>query len=204
MYRSTVSVTCLAACLLATWAGCGTHGPSDPASDDVTPPGGQSPTGGDPGTTTGGATGGGGPSTTGQGGSPTTTTPGSSACCEAIETPGCVDAVLQDCVCAQDSYCCETAWDATCVSEVNDLGCGVCEVPDDPGGGGGGGDPGGGSVGCKDDGQCTLEDDCVCTDCSTDDYCSDPNNCVDDGECDAFLEGCVCADCAGSHPECAK
>jgi predicted small lipoprotein YifL len=208
MTRSTITLACLAACLLGTWAGCGTKGPSRSAEEDETPVDDQQTTTGTTGSPTGGSTTGGGQTTTGQGGG-APVTPGTSACCEPVQTPGCSDATLQDCVCKQDSYCCESAWDATCVSEVNEFGCGKCDVSDNPGGGGGdpgggGGDPGGGSVGCKDDGQCTLEDDCVCTDCDADSYCSDPANCQDDGKCDAFVEGCVCADCKSSHPECAN
>ncbi len=68
------------------------------------------------------------------------------------------------------------------------------------GGLGGGGGPL--TVGCNDDGMCSAEDDdCVCADCDTDEYCLDPANCIDDGICDPYLEGCVCADCT-SHPEC--
>jgi hypothetical protein len=47
-------------------------------------------------------------------------------CCTAQATPGCSDAVVQNCVCASDSYCCNTAWDSTCVSQVTTLGCGTC------------------------------------------------------------------------------
>ncbi|MBW2453176.1 MAG: hypothetical protein JRI68_01635 [Deltaproteobacteria bacterium] len=60
--------------------------------------------------------------------------------------------------------------------------------------------------GCTYDGICfeagqQLADDCVCGDCATDDYCSNPANCADDGICDPYFEGCVCADCA-AHPAC--
>lgn len=43
--------------------------------------------------------------------------------------------------------------------------------------------------------------DCVCANCAADPYCSDPANCMDDGECHPGLEGCICADCVG-HPLC--
>jgi hypothetical protein len=43
--------------------------------------------------------------------------------------------------------------------------------------------------------------DCVCANCTADPYCSDPVNCVDDGECHPGLEGCICVDCVG-HPLC--
>lgn len=53
------------------------------------------------------------------------TTPGGS-CCVSSGSPGCGDAAIEACVCAQDSYCCATAWDGTCVSEVTSYGCGSC------------------------------------------------------------------------------
>jgi len=37
--------------------------------------------------------------------------------------------------------------------------------------------------------------------CASDDFCADAVNCNNDGECDPFNEGCVCADCA-NHPSC--
>jgi hypothetical protein len=59
-------------------------------------------------------------------------------CCQAHGMPGCVDAAVETCVCAQDASCCQAGWDATCVQAVDALGCGTC------GGGGGGG----GGAGC--------------------------------------------------------
>ncbi len=44
--------------------------------------------------------------------------------------------------------------------------------------------------------------DCVCSTCAGDAFCSDPTNCNNDGICDPFNEGCVCADCF-AHPACA-
>jgi hypothetical protein len=58
----------------------------------------------------------------------------------------------------------------------------------------------GGSSDCTNNGNC-QDDDCVCSDCDNDLFCSDPANCTNDGFCNAFVEGCVCADCA-THPEC--
>ncbi len=45
---------------------------------------------------------------------------------------------------------------------------------------------------------CTLEDSCTCQECWTDQLCTPPDkkNCVDNGDCDFFTEGCCCADCA--------
>lgn len=49
-------------------------------------------------------------------------------CCVANDgAPGCVDPVVQDCVCATDPYCCAYAWDDVCVDYVEQLDCGVCE-----------------------------------------------------------------------------
>ncbi len=48
------------------------------------------------------------------------------ACCTSSASPGCADAAIEACVCASDSYCCSSAWDGTCVSEVESLGCGTC------------------------------------------------------------------------------
>ena len=36
-------------------------------------------------------------------------------CCMAKETSGCQVTFVENCVCAMDMYCCDTAWDATCV-----------------------------------------------------------------------------------------
>jgi len=40
--------------------------------------------------------------------------------------PGCSDGAVASCVCATDPFCCETEWDAQCVAEVSQLGCGSC------------------------------------------------------------------------------
>jgi hypothetical protein len=47
-------------------------------------------------------------------------------CCDVQETPGCGVTEVETCVCAQDSYCCDTQWDATCVTEVDQFACGSC------------------------------------------------------------------------------
>jgi hypothetical protein len=33
---------------------------------------------------------------------------------------------VQNCVCMQDAYCCQTTWDQQCVNEVTSFGCGTC------------------------------------------------------------------------------
>lgn len=48
-------------------------------------------------------------------------------CCAVGAGPTCDDPAITMCVCAVDEYCCETLWDEVCVSEVEVLGCGVCD-----------------------------------------------------------------------------
>ena len=49
-------------------------------------------------------------------------------CCVANDAAaGCLDPVVQDCVCATDPYCCAYTWDDVCVDYVEQLDCGVCE-----------------------------------------------------------------------------
>ncbi len=57
-----------------------------------------------------------------------TTTDGGGACCEAHGGLGCEDPDVESCVCEQDAFCCETAWDGVCVEEVDSFGCGMCEA----------------------------------------------------------------------------
>ena len=51
--------------------------------------------------------------------------PATHDCCE-TGAAGCDDATVEACVCAQDSFCCSTEWDAQCVAEVDSFGCGDC------------------------------------------------------------------------------
>jgi hypothetical protein len=46
-----------------------------------------------------------------------------SNCGEAHAEGGCTDACIQDCVCEQDSFCCDSEWDDVCVGEVTSFGC---------------------------------------------------------------------------------
>ena len=47
--------------------------------------------------------------------------------CGAAGNPtGCDDADCTAAICAADSFCCNTGWDATCVQEVDQFGCGNC------------------------------------------------------------------------------
>jgi hypothetical protein len=51
------------------------------------------------------------------------------SCCLFHETPGCEDPVCEASVCSHDPFCCDTAWDALCVSEA--LADGNCDCADD-------------------------------------------------------------------------
>lgn len=87
--------------------------------------------------------------------------PDGGACCDGSRgAPGCDDEAITACVCAQDPFCCEDAWDEICVVSVVIHGCGVCE------GVGGEGDccADNGTPGCDDDTieACVCEADSVC------------------------------------------
>ena len=86
-------------------------------------PGGGTTTGGF--TTTGGDESTGGDATTTSGGT-STGGDGGEECCSAHLGLGCDDESVETCVCDLDAYCCDTAWDSLCVSEVEDFGCGTC------------------------------------------------------------------------------
>ena len=45
------------------------------------------------------------------------------SCCAPHASPGCVDAVIQSCVCTEDDFCCNGAWDDACVAFAD--GCGA-------------------------------------------------------------------------------
>jgi hypothetical protein len=165
--------------------------------------------GSDDATTTGATTGASGAESTGQ-------APADGACCEANGTPGCEEAAVQTCVCAQDSYCCDTAWDATCVQQVGDFGCGMCEGQGGTTGGGAGDGAcceANGTPGCEEQSvhDCVCAQDSYCCDTQWDAQCveevdtfgcgqcqpvSDPQACCEAGTeagCpDAAVQQCVC------------
>ncbi len=47
-------------------------------------------------------------------------------CCVGHASAGCEDPDVEVCVCDEDPYCCESAWDQGCVNAVIDGGCGTC------------------------------------------------------------------------------
>jgi hypothetical protein len=72
----------------------------------------------EPDPTTGGDTDG------GTGGGDTGTPPSAGNCCEPRDAElGCENQTVQECVCAQDSFCCESGWDQVCVDEIAEFGC---------------------------------------------------------------------------------
>lgn len=138
-------------------------------------------------------------------------------CCEATsQIAGCVDDTIEACVCAKDSFCCETSWDNLCAGEVESFGCGLCGP------------------------ACAKAEDCVdparpvcvpsvgkCAGCAGDANCKDPATpvckpgafrcveCTDDGDCggepgkprcSVGSGACVAcvqdADCGGDTPFC--
>lgn len=70
---------------------------------------------------------------------------GAQDCCSISATGGCSDAAVQACVCAVDSFCCESEWDDLCVEMVTEESCGMCAGGMPPGDGGGDGGSGGGA-----------------------------------------------------------
>ncbi len=52
--------------------------------------------------------------------------------CQSAGTPGSNDDAIEACVCALDPFCCETAWDGACVSQVGECGltCDCAEAPE--------------------------------------------------------------------------
>ncbi len=58
--------------------------------------------------------------------------PANENCCETspYETPGCIDAGCQDCVCGADPFCCTTGWDTLCVASAYDQCASACACTD--------------------------------------------------------------------------
>jgi hypothetical protein len=104
---------------------------------------------------------------------------GAGSCCSPSLSPGCSDASIASCVCAQDSYCCSVEWDSQCVDEVDLFGCGSCF-------GGSGGSGGSG---------CTVQlQDPVCSACMQSACCSPAEACVADPGC-TNLGTCIGTNC---------
>jgi len=113
-------------------------------------------------------------------------------CCAPSATPGCADAAVEACVCAQDPVCCEQPWDAVCVAAVDDLQCGSCGA-DPPGGDTGGFPPPEGGAccmpgampGCADMNvaQCVCAEDPFCCEMQWDETCVEAVDALGCGAC---------------------
>lgn len=115
---------------------------------------------------------------------------GGGECCVPSTEPGCADPTVESCVCAEDSYCCATAWDDICVGEVDSFGCGTC---------GGAGDDAGADDGAVDVGDCCDAHAAGCSDptieacvCAEDAYCCETEW---DGICIGEVDSLGCAVC---------
>jgi hypothetical protein len=99
---------------------------------------------------------------------------GAGVCCTATALPGCIDPAVEACVCAVDGFCCDTEWDALCVTTGADScgsGCagggggmlgGVCCLPQ--------GVPGCGNAAIE---ACVCAFDLFCCDTEWDQLCAD-------------------------------
>ena len=129
--------------------------------------------------------------------------------CTTSSLAGCSGCACEACVCAGDSYCCDNAWDSTCVIACEDCGeCGAC-TPDclgkDCGSDGCGGECGtclGGQT-CQ-AGTCTgtaCTPDCTGKQCGPDGCTGTCGNCLTGKTCTAGLcatDGCT-PSCAGKE-----
>ncbi|NUN12242.1 MAG: CHRD domain-containing protein [Myxococcales bacterium] len=112
-------------------------------------------------------------------------------CCSANGSPGCGTFDCEACVCAADSFCCDTMWDDVCAGEAQTTCAGQCSCP-----------PGdcctASSVPGCDNVACT---DCVC---SLDTFCCDTawdTLCVDAAGSEDCNASCLCnsEDCCQPH-----
>ena len=90
-------------------------------------------------------------------------------------------AVAADGACIDDGVCsAELGEGCACTDCADQAVCGACDATP---------------------ASCDQADACTCASCDADAFCTDPDNCTDDGFCDQFLEGCQCDDC-GAVPNC--
>jgi hypothetical protein len=127
--------------------------------------------------------------------------------CEPSYEPTCGGCECEACVCAMDSYCCNTAWDGICVGECTGQ-CGGCKVADLPTCGDGTCDPFAGEYcdTCEDDCGCKAGDVCTMMGVCCTSTCGD-KECGDDGcggVCGQCGEGTMCMDgfCIEVGPGC--
>ena len=77
--------------------------------------------------------------------------PDAGDCCSSSPSDGCKGTPVEACVCAEDTYCCDSEWDQACAAEVGLLGCGSC--PGAEGDTEGGGD----GLKCASDADCNAD-----------------------------------------------
>jgi hypothetical protein len=53
-----------------------------------------------------------------------TDTAGTQSCCKLSSEPGCISPEIEQCVCADDDWCCRVKWDGFCIQKANE--CGGC------------------------------------------------------------------------------
>ena len=100
-------------CVAKATAECAPNCPCQPVSPTATPPPSRTPT------------------QTPTGTPPThtpTATPGGD-CCLAHSGPRCDQSTCQSCVCTSDSFCCDTAWDASCSDAASNTCASACTCP---------------------------------------------------------------------------
>ncbi|MEC9073411.1 MAG: hypothetical protein VX938_13555, partial [Myxococcota bacterium] len=111
--------------------------------------------------------------------------------CEDSELPGSSDPGVTACVCAIDSYCCDTMWDSICVTQA-DTDCGAACSCDEPGA----------DIACSSDLDCAK--------CDTGDLCLGTWSCAG-GQCvpgdlvecaPSEIGGCVVNQCDPSTGSC--
>jgi len=120
--------------------------------------------------------------------------------CAPLEGPGCGGCDCEDCVCAIDSYCCDTMWDSICAGICGD-DCDGCPCAPDCLFKECGGDGCDGSCGeCPEGQACDMAGLCCDPQCEGKD-CG-PDGC--DGECGTCDEGFLCEEgvCTECIPDC--
>jgi len=110
--------------------------------------------------------------------------PGEGSCCIANGSPGCDNPEVQDCVCANDPFCCDVEWDGLCAAGAD--ACGSC-----------GGDccAENGTPGCEDQDveECLCELDPFCCEVTWDAICADEAEAHCDADCSVAAGDCCAA-----------
>ena len=119
--------------------------------------------------------------------------------CTVTQWPGCNGCACEECVCAQDPFCCNNSWDSLCVNECYDCGgCGC--VPECQGKECGGDGCGGSCGGCPPNENCQngvcvggCQPDCLGKQCGSD-GCG--------GSCGSCPQGFYCTSGGQCQPSC--